>query len=225
MANFSLVTMEMGQIAVPSAFDTLFAMNVPHILEIIFFSLDYRSFKKCIRVNKTWRELLTTARYQVELKKMLIEKKENEKKFYTASIEGNAEEVKRLAYNQLVDVNLYFDKEEEIWSWEEILADSTALIAAVRKGHNQVVRILLDAGADIERADKWSHCPLQWAVINNHYETAKLLLDAGADVNKEDTWGRTSLRWADSKDMVEILMEHGARLDLGSDSSIHAVIL
>ena len=150
---------------------------------------------------------------------MLIEKEENEKKFYKASIEGNAEEVRRLVYDQLVDVNLCFDKEEEILNWEEILADSTALIAAVRKGHNQVVRILLDAGADIERADKWSHCPLQWAVIDNHYETVKLLLDAGADVNKEDKLGRTSLLWAESKDMVDVLMEHGARLDLEEEDN------
>ena len=208
MVNFSLVTMETGQIAVPSAFDTLFAMNVPHILENIFFSLDYKSFTKCMRVNKTWRELLTTARYQAELKYKLIEKKKNEKKFYLASKEGNAEELRRLIYDHLVDVNFNFNIRRTSAPGQSL--DTTALIEAVSKGQNQVVRILLDAGADIERADGWSYVPLHWAAMNNHYETVKLLLDEGADVDKEDQWGRTSLLRAASEDVAKLLMRHGA---------------
>ena len=33
------------------AFDTLFAINIPHIFEKIFFSLDYKSYKKCFEVS------------------------------------------------------------------------------------------------------------------------------------------------------------------------------
>ena len=46
-----------------SSFDTLFAKNVPHILEKIFLSLDYESFKACQRVNNSWNVLLTSASF------------------------------------------------------------------------------------------------------------------------------------------------------------------
>ena len=38
-----------------TGFDKLFVMNVPHILEKIFLSLDYESFKKCHDVSNTWK--------------------------------------------------------------------------------------------------------------------------------------------------------------------------
>ena len=47
-----------------SAFDKLFSRNVPHILEKIFFSLDYESYKNCLEVSDTWEELLMSEKYQ-----------------------------------------------------------------------------------------------------------------------------------------------------------------
>ena len=44
----------------PCAFDKLFTTNEPDILEKIFLSLDFSSFKACRDVSRTWRELLTT---------------------------------------------------------------------------------------------------------------------------------------------------------------------
>ena len=45
------------------SFDTLFSKCVPHILETIFFSVDYRTYKACLEVNSTWKKLLTSERY------------------------------------------------------------------------------------------------------------------------------------------------------------------
>ena len=47
----------------PCAFDKLFTKSVPHILEKIFFSLDFKSFNTCMDVSKTWRDLLTSDSY------------------------------------------------------------------------------------------------------------------------------------------------------------------
>ena len=69
-----IVTMDSAETYPLAAFDTLLSRNVPHILENIFFSMDYNSFKTCMKVNKTWRELLTTAPYQKILEKLLTEK-------------------------------------------------------------------------------------------------------------------------------------------------------
>ena len=48
------------------AFDKLFTKSVPHILEEIFLSLNYNSFKTCLNVSRTWRKLLTSDSYQAK---------------------------------------------------------------------------------------------------------------------------------------------------------------
>ena len=45
----------------PCAFNILFTKNVLHILEKIFLSLDYESFKTCQRASNSWNVLLTSA--------------------------------------------------------------------------------------------------------------------------------------------------------------------
>ena len=51
----------------------LFDRAVPHILEKIFFCLDYESYKKCHEVNSSWRELLTSALYLKKAKEVFKE--------------------------------------------------------------------------------------------------------------------------------------------------------
>ena len=51
----SVVSMEPGKTCASSAFDTLFKRNVPHIIENIFFSLDYKSFKTCMKPPVHWK--------------------------------------------------------------------------------------------------------------------------------------------------------------------------
>jgi ankyrin repeat protein len=70
----------------------------------------------------------------------------------------------------------------------------SALHLAVREGHKEVVRAMLDAKADINLltpADKTS--PLLLATINGHYDLAKELLDRGADPNIASEAGATPL--------------------------------
>ena len=54
-----------------NAFGVLFAKSVPHILEKIFFSLDYRSFQTCFKVNSVWNQLLSSQPYQKWFKHMM----------------------------------------------------------------------------------------------------------------------------------------------------------
>ena len=46
-----------------NGFDRLFEHSVPHILERIFFFLDYESFKECHNVCMVWKRLLSSQTY------------------------------------------------------------------------------------------------------------------------------------------------------------------
>jgi uncharacterized protein len=70
----------------------------------------------------------------------------------------------------------------------------TPLLIAVREGHMETVRALLDGGADINQpiaADNTT--PLLLATINGHYDLAKYLLERGADVKAASAAGATPL--------------------------------
>ena len=73
------------------SFDTLLSKNVPHILENIFFSLDYESFKTCHKVSTTWNELLTSLSFVTRAKSEFYEDiLEDEKKLFTASVSSRS---------------------------------------------------------------------------------------------------------------------------------------
>jgi len=97
--------------------------------------------------------------------------------------------------------------------------DGTALIAAAHLGHDEVVRMLIRAGAPLDHVNN-----LGWtAVIESivlgdggarHQATLRALVDAGANVNIADRSGSTPLALARSRGyraMVEMLTKAGAR--------------
>ena len=84
------------------AFDKLFSINVPLILEKIFFHLDYDSFQQCLRVNKAWTELISSDLYLEKAKSMFEEDiLEAQEKLWQWSFRGNIKEVKSCLKNCL----------------------------------------------------------------------------------------------------------------------------
>ena len=71
----------------------------------------------------------------------------------------------------------------------------TPLLYAARDGRLDVVRMLLDAGANINERDANDIPPLITAITNNHPDVARFLIDRGADIKAVDWYGRTPL-WA-----------------------------
>uniref|UniRef100_A0A3Q3D572 Uncharacterized protein n=1 Tax=Hippocampus comes TaxID=109280 RepID=A0A3Q3D572_HIPCM len=68
----------------------------------------------------------------------------------------------------------------------------TALRSAARGGHGEAVRLLLDAGADVDGAYD-GHSALSAALLEGHGEVAELLMRRGADTDVRDAEGRPLL--------------------------------
>ena len=89
-------------------FDTLFTRNVPHILEKIFFSLDYASFKNCLEVNEPWRDLLTSESFLRKGKSVFCEDIHRELRLGASS--GNVDTIIRVFSSFKADVNLMTER-------------------------------------------------------------------------------------------------------------------
>ena len=90
----------------PCNFDTLFSKNLPHILEKIFFSLDYESYKNCLEVSNEWKGVLTSDRYKTKGKSVFKEEiVKDEKKLSAAVRHNNRDEVRMLLASGMVNVD------------------------------------------------------------------------------------------------------------------------
>jgi ankyrin repeat protein len=76
----------------------------------------------------------------------------------------------------------------------------TPLIAAIYQGHTNVVRYLLDAGADPNLGGKNGETPLMWATAkgDDNIEIVEALLSHGARVRLANSNGATALDYAAS---------------------------
>jgi ankyrin repeat protein len=94
---------------------------------------------------------------------------------------------------------------------------STPLHWASLFGYAEVVKILLDVGADFNLADKYGLTLLHRASLDGRAEVVKILLDKGADFNLTDKYERTPLQYASWKgrvEVVKILLDAGADFNL-----------
>lgn len=88
----------------------------------------------------------------------------------------------------------------------EVLADSDPRTA--------IVKILVEAGADINKIDDGTNCALMAAWT---FPVVKVLLEAGADVKAVNSYGSTTLHLAATASTVDIIDIIVALLDAGAD--------
>jgi ankyrin repeat protein len=79
----------------------------------------------------------------------------------------------------------------------------TALVFAAREGDREAVRLLLDAGADVDQTTEYGWSPLLAAVHNRRYRLAVDLLARGADPNVANAGGWTPLYIATDNRNIE----------------------
>ena len=197
----------------------------PDIQEMIFFSLDYKSYKAYLEVNGT--QLLTSERYITKGKSVFKEEVlMDEEELCIAARSNNTDKARRLLATGMVNVNVA-DKD-----------GVTPLHRAAMFGHKEVAELLIESGASPNVVDEAGVTPLHWAANNGnnyhnqldehvpqgngHKEVAIILLEHGADPNAiaESANGTTPLHWidiwtygqitSDDKDMAKILIDGGA---------------
>lgn len=97
--------------------------------------------------------------------------------------------------------------------------DGTALIAAAHLGHDEVVRVLIRAGAPLDHVNNLGWTALIESIVlgdggARHTATLRALVEAGASVSLADRSGATPLALARARgyrDMVVILEQAGGR--------------
>ena len=201
--------------------EMLFTKNVPHILEKIFLSMDFDSFNECLRVNNAWNELLNSESFQKKARSVFQKEiPEYECKLWIASKDGRAGEVRRLLSNCMLDVN--HAKRE----WEKDA--TTSLSIAAKYGRRAVTKLLLDRGADPNKATRRGWTPLHMAARSGHIGVVKILIERGAVVKIADVNGETPLHSAARKGDMKIfhlLVERGADIskedNMGRDPLYH----
>ncbi|XP_046339096.2 serine/threonine-protein phosphatase 6 regulatory ankyrin repeat subunit C-like [Haliotis rufescens] len=120
---------------------------------------------------------------------------------YSASYDGNLEEVKRLL-SQGVDVNC---------RWRS----GTPVMWAAYRGHRDVVELLVSEGADVSLVDRNGHNTLHYACVGGHLETVKFVLSLHVvDIDARNNYGETAADLARRRGhtrVLDLLVSRGAQ--------------
>lgn len=93
---------------------------------------------------------------------------------------------------------------------------NTPLIWAVMKNNQEMVRLLVELGADIQLKNKQEQTPLIVAIKYNNRDMVRLLVELKADINIPGSYGYSPLRGAilsHQREMIKLLIELGANID------------
>ena len=104
------------------------------------------------------------------------------------------------------------------------------LLLTSKYGHLEIVRALLDAGANFDAKSNEGSTALMVASANGHLKIVRVLLDKGANFDAKNNEGMTALIWASSSGYLEVvraLLDKGANFDAkdnlgGATALMHA---
>ena len=91
--------------------------------------------------------------------------------------------------------------------------ETTVLMEVSVRGNVEVMKFLIEKGANVNLSDKDGWTAIMGAVVQGHLESVKLLLSHGAEVNAKNDNNQTALMMATEKSSQEIrdtLLEYRA---------------
>jgi len=104
--------------------------------------------------------------------------------------------------------------------------NGTPLHIACRSGNLDIVKLLIEAGADKEIKDVGRQSPLSIAISNNHIEITRYLVEVGADVHSKGPNNLQPIHFActhGSKEIIELLLSKG--IDINQIDSLKSSLL
>ena len=131
--------------------------------------------------------------------------------FLFAVRSGNADTVRLLLDKVSIDIN--HQSEYEFKDDESYIIMPTPLMLAARYGHTDVMKLLIEKGADVSIIEK----ALSLATKHGHIASVRLLFELGlANANSTDHWETPILTIASRnghKDLVQFLLDNGAEVN------------
>lgn len=119
------------------------------------------------------------------------------------------------AHNRRIGiVNLLIEKKADVNLLDE--DGFSALILAAMNNYPDVVKSLLEAKADINATIKsvnGGYSSLMYAAMYDRIDMVNLLLEYNPEIDKKDAVGRTALSWAKKLNIIQALLNHGAKVD------------
>ena len=109
---------------------------------------------------------------------------------------------------------------------QSFIDEGTPLYLASQAGHVDLVRLLIEHGADAGAQTKSGTTPLLRASFQGDVVMARLLIEHDANVAAKNEYGATLLYWASEQgdvDMARLLIEHGA--DVATKNEYGATLL
>jgi ankyrin repeat protein/L-ascorbate metabolism protein UlaG (beta-lactamase superfamily) len=102
-------------------------------------------------------------------------------------------------------------------------AENTPLLLAAWHGHSDLIRFLLDKGADLSARNEREGTAVHYAALFGHQEVLDVLAAEGAAIDARDDGGFTPMTWAcyaGNTDLVKRLLSLGADLENRSVSGM-----
>jgi len=155
-----------------------------------------------------------------EIKKMLIEAGAKEsgalliENFFDSIESGDITTVKEMLKKNIDIVNARGRPKKGEYG-KKIIGDMTALIFAVDKSQEEIVKILLKNGADTEMYNYlYGYTALMTAVLAENLEIVKILINGGANVNRKrfstDHTPLVEAKLRHNHEIVKVLLDAGA---------------
>jgi ankyrin repeat protein len=113
--------------------------------------------------------------------------------------------------NDILNVHKILNDQRKLVWLDRKLFDR-AMCRAAARGHEQVIWLLLEKGADVHAAGKFDDSVLQCASENGHEQVVQLLLEKGTDIDTDGGYG-SALHQASQhrhRQVVWLLLEMGA---------------
>lgn len=95
------------------------------------------------------------------------------------------------------------------------------LLNALKNHNNELVKVLIKNGTDLNTQDESNETALIFASIYGEEEIAKILIENGAQLNIQNFKGETALYWAATngyEEIVKLLVKKGADVNIAKET-------